>query len=329
MNLLMICYHYMDLIINIGSLDHILENYYAVNNSRGLLTLNIDVKNMSVPFNHGQPANPQQVLDAIAYVNANKPLVNSAGVKYDVFVHLCNPPVSHTGYPNAISYASVTNTVHEFGHLLGLTHAYSDVTGTIEYKDLFDEMTTNSPYPSMNPVHRWQKGWFLEGEYVEMLGTGPNTYTLYMLSNFADTTNVKTIHYQYNNLNTFICYGSRNQVAYYVAVYIFNGNNSIIQSLFEVEVASAIGNTFNSPSTNTTITLNTYDPTFVNITVTCPGNQQLIGEVVTNPDFIPQPPTDTQQQVALCGDAQLATPPLTPTGASTVTPPLTPVGSTQ
>lgn len=208
LRILMISYKYLDKTIPFGNLGRIVKNYYE-QNSRGFMKFDITQRTISVPR-----LSTQIVSDSVAFVR--KLLPDS----FDVFIHLCNPKTSRYGKKHVITWASTTNVIHEVGHAIGLSHANQTINGKLQTsRDAFSQMTIHAPYPSLNPVHRLQLNWFLDGEMVDLSDLSdlsekdyPKVYKLYKLSDLNDRTNLKVIRKD----NYFISYGSLKSKNYLV-----------------------------------------------------------------------------------------------------------------
>lgn len=196
----MISYKFTDKTIPFGNLPTTLKNYYE-RNSRGFIKFDITRRTISVPR-----SSQQLVSDSVAFVR--KLLPDS----FDIYIHLCNPKTSKYGKKHVITWASTTNVIHEVGHAIGLSHANQTINGKLQTsRDAFSQMTIHAPYPSLNPVHRDQLGWFLEPELVE-IDDSEKIYKLYKLSDLNDRTNLKVIR----KGKFYISYGSLKSKNYLV-----------------------------------------------------------------------------------------------------------------
>lgn len=234
--LLIINYNFEDQKIDSGQIFKKLYNYYF-NNSRGKLILNCSKQSIRVPFSH------KQLKEAIKYVKSNLTSLNGGlPANYDYYVHICNPPTSHAGIngTHAFSYNSVTNVIHETGHLLGFYHAnrYDKNGKTLGSRDPFDCMTITKPYPSLNPPHRSLKDWFLPGEEVQIKpGT---TYTLAMMSDFADKQSIKTIFHDNGGRRYWFSYGLQKLTYNLICHTLIGGQSTFLTGTFDVDRASLL-----------------------------------------------------------------------------------------
>jgi hypothetical protein len=207
-DVVIISYKFANKAVHGGSLGQKIKEYYE-DNSRGMVTYTMTNFTATIPTPFGKTnlnkATAMGKSQADAHFGANK---------FDLYVHFCNPTISHTGRNQSMVYASYPNAIHEFGHLMKFSHANSFKYGsngnitTVHTKDPFDCMTIFAPYPSLNPVHRHSHGWYLPGELVEM--TLGNTYKMAMLKNLSDKTNIKALHFvsSVNHRNYWITFGT-------------------------------------------------------------------------------------------------------------------------
>ncbi len=262
---LLISYIYTDKTVRAGSLGNRIKDYYE-KNSRDTITITITPVSYTVPFTNDQC--PQ----AVQYVKNKMPK------GYDINVHLCNPKTSHTGAGNVITYASVTNVIHEFGHAIGLSHANSMLSGKSEgSRDPFDQMTITAPYPSTNAVHRYQLDWFLDHELVDYT-TGQTKYTIGMLKNFSDKTSTKVVLYKVPATNDptnirkfFVSYGTKKEkkndkfLTNYVALHtVYGKNSSFIIGMYKV----ANGKVYTNAESGLSITLGNEHNNTIDLVIT-------------------------------------------------------------
>ncbi len=187
--ILAVNYHYLNKKINGSNIANKVKQFYE-NNSRHMLRFTIKFMDVNIPYNLGRFGGDQVIEMARKQINARFPQ------KFDYYIHFCNPKISHAGRGNASTYASYTNAVHEFGHLLGFGHSNTwkyegNKVSALRSRDPFDVMTMFSPYQSLNPVNRFKKGWFLDGEIATAIsGT---KYKMAMLKDVRNTTDLKTL----------------------------------------------------------------------------------------------------------------------------------------
>lgn len=187
---LLINYKFNNKHIKAGNLGTRLKNYYE-KNSRGKLRIVLNT--------YTSTFNAKYVRHKLTpYINQTR---NRVPKNHDYFVHFCNPPVSRANGKHAITFASSINTIHEFGHLLGLSHANHLQNGKlIRSKDPYDQMTSFASYPSTNAVHRFLKKWLLDTELAVIedsdLEKGPIEFTICKLKAFGNKNNLKVIHYR-------------------------------------------------------------------------------------------------------------------------------------
>lgn len=191
--ILTVSYHFKDKIINGNHIMASVKRFYE-NNSRHLVKILLLQTTVHVLANF-KDLSTNEVL-RIGHRQINVPQFFDV----DYYVHFVNPKTSHTVGNTSITFASYTNAVHETGHLFGLGHAnkLKRTKGRVKVlhsRDPFDCMTSFAPYPSLNPVHRFQKGWFLPGELLTIHNETEVETALYMLKNFdvSDQTKPKVV----------------------------------------------------------------------------------------------------------------------------------------
>lgn len=184
---LLVNYHFTDKKINGLSLGKYIKEYYE-NNSRGKLNIILSQYNMIINTKYNKN-------HAGTVFKNNK---NRAPKGHDYYLHFCNPKVSRANGKHAVTWASRINTVHEFGHLLGLTHANTHNINKpkqlVRSSDPFDQMTSFASYASTNAPHRFLMDWYLPGEFLEFDGTG--RYNLWMLKSFGNKKDIKTLFHR-------------------------------------------------------------------------------------------------------------------------------------
>jgi hypothetical protein len=228
MKVLLINYKYTDKTVNGWGLQDDLNDYYVAN-SESQLKFDFDRKLYIVPFTS------KQVDKAVDFVKKKVP--NG----FDVYVHFCNPVISHTGNSHVITYASRTNLIHEFGHALGFGHANSKLSGELEHsRDPFDQMTMFAPYPSTNAVHRYQLKWLRDTELINY-STEKSVYEICMLKNFDNKKDAKVIFYQTAAENQskmkryFVSYGSKKGSNYITIHTIYGAWSSVLIGMYKVQ----------------------------------------------------------------------------------------------
>jgi hypothetical protein len=208
-DMLVVNYKFTNKSISGSALGSRVKKYYE-KNSRDLLSINVSSFTVNIPFNH----TPSKVSKALSIAKGQ--IAKEFGRRhFDMYLHFCDPKISHTGAPNAITFRSFTNAVHESGHLLKFGHAntrkYIGVHNkpmTLHCRDPFDCMTIFAPYPSLNPVHRYSHGWYLDGEIQDcVIGSH---YKMAMLKDLDNKKDLKVLKYVVptTGQNYFISYGT-------------------------------------------------------------------------------------------------------------------------
>jgi hypothetical protein len=254
--ILCVSYKYQDKTINCGDLGNKLKEYYE-RNSRNKVRIFLKYFTANVPH-HSSNAE-----GAVEYF---KKTYMKDYPDFTFYIHFCNPKISHTGNGHVITWASVTNTIHETGHLFKFTHAnrfdYKDGKRVkLSSRDPFDCMTIMSPYPSLNPVHRHLNGWFLDNE--EVFCVPGNTYNLFRMTNFEDKTNIKALVFETGEQRYWISYG-RFKGEDFIIFHTWMGRQfSFLDHTYKVEK----NKTFTDSSTGLTITINAYTSTSVELLI--------------------------------------------------------------
>jgi hypothetical protein len=227
---LLISYKFTNKLVSSKNLGQEIKNYYE-SNSRNKIDIALTKVTYAVPFTSSN------VKPAVSYVKRIMPR------GFSVYIHFCNPKVSNTGGGNIVTFASRTNSIHEFGHFMGLQHASTSFGKLVQSTDPFDQMTSYAPYPSTNSVHRYIKNWFLENELVTVTEgpttSWPMTFRLGMLKNFVDKTSTKVVLYQFPEAGAsggfrrfFISYGTNKGTNCLVVHTVYGSVHSILIGIY-------------------------------------------------------------------------------------------------
>jgi hypothetical protein len=285
-NVLVVSYQFKDKLVNGRSFGPKIKDYYE-NNSRGNVLITVSYATAMIPFNYSMP----KVNDAVALA---KQQLAAQMRRTDITVHYCNPKVSHSGNHNSITWASSVNTIHEVGHLFGFAHANTkkyNANGTftvIHETDPFDPMTSQMTYPSFNPAHRHQVGWYAPGEavYAEL----GQTYTLAMLKDFTNNTNIKALYWTFttNNVqqNYWISYGT-NGPANKIILHSSNPNfkYSYLEGFYDVSRP-----VINHKPSGLSITITQLsNPKFILITLNAVPMSTASADGTVDPSYLPDP----------------------------------------
>jgi hypothetical protein len=254
---LCISYRFTDKFIDGKNLGNELKKYYETN-SRGYNTFEITNLTYRVPFHSSQ------YKTAVPYVRGIMPQT------FDCYVHFVNPKTSRYGHRQVITYASRTNVIHEFGHFLRLSHANQNINGNkiVTSKDPFSQMTIFSPYPSLNPVHRYQLRWFLPGELVVNIDNQKD-YVIAKLKNFRDRRSAKVVFIVHGARKYFISYGDLKGVNYVCIHTIYGKNSSFLIGMYR---ATKGGLFVNNPS-GITIKVEDINSSFITLNILLPASE--------------------------------------------------------
>jgi hypothetical protein len=235
-----ISYKFTDQLIDATRASKTITTYYE-NNSRGFV--NIIPTNFTAVINSTHAAANLKDAQQIAKSQVDAKFGPNA---FTFYIHFDNPKISTTGSSQSFTYLRNANFIHETAHLYNISHANTRVynpDGTFTVKkvrDAFDPCSINAPYGSLNPVHRYSHGWFLPGELVTLV---PGTqYNLFMLTNFVNKTNIKTLMYVDSKKNTwFFAYGTtKTGTVIYIHTFTPDYNTSYLDHVYAAKANTVI-----------------------------------------------------------------------------------------